>query len=286
MTKTTKSKDDSPNQVPVVIQPETGLFDLDLREIWQYWQLLYFLIWREVKVRYKQTVIGASWAILQPLITMVILTIIFGKFAKIPSDGLPYPVFSYTALLPWVFFAQALTRSGASLVSSANLVTKVYFPRLIIPIAAALAPIVDFLVSFLVLIGMMIWYGITPIWSSLLALPLFMVLTIMTALGVSLWLSPLNVRYRDVGHTLPFISQFWMYCSPVVYPVSLVPERWQLLYSLNPMVGVIEGFRWALLGKDSPNFMAMGISAIVVLALLVGGLVFFKKMEGTFADVV
>lgn len=286
MTTTTRSTDESPKKVPLIIQPVTGLFDLDLREIWQYWELLYFLVWREVKVRYKQTVIGAAWAIIQPLMTMVIFTIVFGKFAKIPSDGLPYPVFAYAALLPWTFFAQALTRSGASLVGNANLVTKVYFPRLIIPLAAALAPIVDFLVSFLVLIGMMIWYGITPTWSGLLALPFFMVLTIMTALAVSLWLSPLNVRYRDVGHTLPFISQFWMYASPVVYPVSLVPERWQLLYSLNPMVGVIEGFRWALLGKESPNFMAMAISATVVLALLVGGVVFFKKMEGTFADVV
>ena len=270
----------------IVIQPSKGLFHVDFAELWQYRELIYFLIWREVKVRYKQTVVGATWAIVQPLVTMVIFTIVFGRFAKIPSDGLPYPVFAYTALLPWTFFAQALTRSGGSLVSSANLVTKVYFPRLIIPLAAVFAPIVDFLVSFLVLIGMIIWYGITPTWTGLLALPCFMVLTVATALGVTLWLSPLNVRYRDVGHTLPFISQFWMYASPVVYPVSLVPEKWQTLYSLNPMVGVIEGFRWALLGKQSPNFIAMAISAAVVLALLSGGILFFKKMEGTFADVV
>jgi lipopolysaccharide transport system permease protein len=286
MNKTLKETEESVMKVPLVIQPVTGLFDLDLREIWQYWELLYFLVWREVKVRYKQTVIGASWAIIQPLMTMVIFTIVFGRFAKIPSDGLPYPVFAYTALLPWTFFAQALTRSGASLVGNANLVTKVYFPRLIIPLAATLAPIVDFLVSFLVLIGMMIWYGITPTWGGLMALPFFMVLTIMIALAVSLWLSPLNVRYRDVGHILPFLSQFWMYASPVAYPVSLVPEKWQFLYSLNPMVGVIEGFRWVLLGKESPNFMAMVVSMIVVLALLLGGIIFFKKMEGTFADVV
>jgi lipopolysaccharide transport system permease protein len=277
---------ESQGRVPIIIQPVTGLFDLDLREIWQYWELLYFLVWREVKVRYKQTVIGATWAIVQPLMTMVIFTIVFGRFAKIPSDGLPYPIFAYTALLPWTFFAQALTRSGGSLVSSANLVTKVYFPRLMIPLAAVFAPIVDFFVAFLVLIGMMVWYGITPTWGGLVALPFLILLAITTALGVSLWLSPLNVRYRDVGHTLPFISQFWMYASPVVYPVSLVPEKWQLLYSLNPMVGVIEGFRWALLGKESPNFMAMAISAAVVLGILAGGLIFFKKMEGTFADVV
>jgi lipopolysaccharide transport system permease protein len=286
MNRTERQTRESQGRVPIIIQPVTGLFDLDLREIWQYWELLYFLIWREVKVRYKQTVIGATWAVIQPLMTMVIFTIVFGRFAKIPSDGLPYPVFAYTALLPWTLFAQALTRSGGSLVGSANLVTKVYFPRLMIPLAAVLAPIVDFLVSFLILIGMMIWYGITPTWSGLLALPFFMVLTVMTALAVSLWLSPLNVRFRDVGHTLPFLSQFWMYASPVAYPVSLVPEKWQLLYSLNPMVGVIEGFRWALLGKESLDFMAMGISATVVLGLLVGGIVFFKRMEGTFADVV
>jgi lipopolysaccharide transport system permease protein len=286
MNRTERQTRESQGRVPIIIQPVTGLFDLDLREIWQYWELLYFLIWREVKVRYKQTVIGASWAIIQPLMTMVIFTIVFGRFAKIPSDGLPYPIFAYTALLPWTFFAQALTRSGGSLVGNASLVTKVYFPRLIIPFAAALAPIVDFLASFLVLVGMMIWYGITPTWSGLLALPFFMVLAVTTALAVSLWLSPLNVRYRDVGHTLPFMSQFWMYASPVAYPVSLVPERWQLVYSLNPMVGVIEGFRWALLGKESPNFMAMAVSTVVVVVLLLGGTVFFKKMEGTFADVV
>ncbi len=275
----------SPGFHRILIQPSKGLFHLDLADLWKYHELLYFLVWREVKVRYKQTVIGAAWAILQPVMAMVVFTIIFGKFAKIPSDGLPYPVFAYTALLPWNLFAQSLTRSGASLVENANLITKVYFPRLMIPLGAALAPIVDFFVSFLVLLGLMAWFGISPTWG-ILALPFFLVLTLITALSVNLWLSPLNVKYRDVGHTLPFLSQFWMYASPVVYPVSLVPERWQSLYSLNPMVGVIEGFRWALLGKQSPNFMAMAISTAVVFALLLGGIVYFKKAERTFADVV
>jgi lipopolysaccharide transport system permease protein len=229
--------------------------------------------------------IGAAWAILQPLMTMVVFSIIFGKFAKVPSDGLPYSVFAYTALLPWNLFAHALTGSGASLVNNANLITKVYFPRLMVPLAAAVAPIVDFFVSFLILLGLMAWFGIHPTWG-ILALPFFLVLTFMTALSVNLWLSPLNVRYRDVGYTLSFLSQLWMYASPVVYPLSLIPEKWQFLYSLNPMVGVIEGFRWALLGKQSPSFMAMAISVAVVFGLLLSGIVYFKRSERTFADVI
>jgi len=236
-------------------------------------------------VRYKQTVIGTGWAIFQPLMTMVIFTIVFGNLAKIPSDGLPYPIFAYTALLPWNFFAQALSRSGNSLVGSANLITKVYFPRLIIPIAAAVAPIVDFAIAFIILVGMMIWFGIAPTWG-MLALPLFLLLTLITALSVGLWLSALNVRYRDVGYIIPFLTQFWMYASPVVYPVSLVPEKWRLLYSLNPIVGVIEGFRWALLDTGSPDFRVMAASGVVVMALLLGGIVYFRQMEQTFADVV
>lgn len=269
----------------ILIEPSKGLFHLDIKELWQYHELLYFLIWREVKVRYKQTMIGGAWAILQPLMTMVIFSIIFGRFAKIPSDGVPYPVFTYTALLPWMFFAQALTRSGASLVENANLITKVYFPRLMIPLGAASAPIVDFIVSFMVLICLMAFYGIHPT-MRILALPFLLVLTLMTAFSVNLWLSPLNVKYRDVGHAFPFLSQFWMYASPVAYPLSLIPEKWQFLYSFNPMVGVIEGFRWALLGKQTPNFMAMAISIIAVLALFLSGILYFKKMEQTFADVI
>jgi lipopolysaccharide transport system permease protein len=258
---------------------------LGLGAVWHYRELLYFLVWREVKVRYKQTVIGAGWAILQPVMAMLIFTVIFGSFAKIPSEGLPYPVFAFTALLPWTYFAQALSRSGTSLVGNANLITKVYFPRLIIPFAAVLAPAVDFLLSFLVLLGLMVWFGVTPTWG-VLALPLFLLFTIMTALAMGLWLAPLNVKYRDVGHTIPFLVQVWMYASPVAYPVSLVPEQWRPLYSLNPMAGVIEGFRWALLGKASPDFVVMAVSAAMVVTLLMGGLVYFKKMERTFADVV
>jgi lipopolysaccharide transport system permease protein len=269
----------------IVIQPGGGLFHLELKAIWHYRELLYFLIWRDVKVRYKQTAIGAGWAIFQPLMTMVIFTMVFGNFAKIPSDGLPYPIFAYTALLPWNNFAQAIGRSGVSLVGSANLISKVYFPRLIIPLSAAVAPLVDFAVAFVILLAMMAWFGIALTWG-VLALPLFLLLALTTALAVGLWLSALDVRYRDVGYTIPFMVQIWMYVSPVAYPVSLVPERWRLLYSLNPMAGVIEGFRWALLGKGNPDFGVMTASAVVVMVLLLGGIVYFRQMERTFADVV
>jgi lipopolysaccharide transport system permease protein len=269
----------------IIIQPGRGLFHLELKAIWHYRELLYFLIWRDVKVRYKQTSIGAGWAIFQPLMTMIIFTMVFGNFAKIPSDGLPYPIFAYTALLPWNNFAQAIGRSGVSLVGSANLISKVYFPRLIIPLSAAVAPLVDFAIAFVILLAMMAWLGIAPTWG-VLALPLFLLLALATALAVGLWLSALDVRYRDVGYTIPFVVQIWMYASPVAYPVSLVPERWRLLYSLNPMAGVIEGFRWALLGKGNPDFGVMVASAVVVMALLLGGIVYFRQMERTFADVV
>jgi lipopolysaccharide transport system permease protein len=272
-------------QPTIFIKPRRGLLDLDLQAVWQYRELLYFLTWRDVKVRYKQTAIGAAWAILQPLLTMVIFSIVFGQFAKIPSDGLPYPVFAYTALLPWHLFAQAINRSGTSLVQSANLITKVYFPRLIIPIAATLGPLVDFAIAFVLLLGMMVGFGIVPTWG-VLVLPFFILLALLTALAVCLFISVLNVKYRDVGHAIPFLVQFWMYASPVAYPVSVVPQQWQLLYSLNPMVGVIEGFRWALLGKASPDFMVMTVSTIVVLFLLFSGIVYFRRMERTFADVI
>ena len=267
------------------IEPTRGLFKLDLAAVWEFRELLYFLVWRDVKVRYKQTVIGATWVILQPLLTMAIFTVIFGHLAKLPSDGLPYSIFTYTALLPWNYFSQAVTRSGASLVGDANLVKKVYFPRLIIPLASVLSPLVDFVVSFVLLSAMVAWFGIAPGWG-LLALPLFLLLAFMTALAVGLWLSPLNSKYRDVGYTIPFLTQFWMYASPVAYSVRLVPEKWRLIYSLNPMAGVIEGFRWALLGNESPAFGAMAVSAFVVIALLLSGIVFFKRMERTLADIV
>jgi len=268
-----------------VIESSQGLFDLELRAVWQARELLAFLVWRDVKVRYKQTLIGASWAILQPLMTMMIFTVIFGHFARLPSDGLPYSVFSYTALLPWMYFAQAIERSGKSLIGDTNLIKKVYFPRLLVPLAAILTPLVDCAIAFCLLLGLLAWFGITPTWGMLL-LPLFMLLALLTALAVSLWLAPLNVRYRDVGHAIPFLIQFWMYASPVAYSVNLIPERWRPLYGLNPMLGVIEGFRWALLGKASPDFQVMMISATAVFILLLGGLLYFKRMEHTFADVI
>ena len=268
----------------VVSRPNQGFSKQDLVALWEFRELFYFLVWRDVKIRYKQTALGAAWAIVQPVMTMVIFTVIFGNFAKIPSDGLPYAVFSYTALLPWNYFSQAITRSGDSLVGDANLIKKVYFPRLIIPLAAVSSPLVDFFVSFLVLLARQAWFGIVPGWGVLI-LPLFLVLAFMTALAVGLWLSPLNARYRDVRYTIPFLVQFWMYASPVVYSVSMVPEKWRPIFSLNPLVGVIEGFRWALLGKGDPAMRSIMISAGVVLMLLLGGMFFFKRMERYFADV-
>jgi lipopolysaccharide transport system permease protein len=268
----------------VVIRPSKGFSKRDLVALWEFRELLYFLVWRDVKIRYKQTVIGAAWAILQPVMTMVIFTMIFGNFAKIPSDGLPYAIFSYTALLPWNYFAQAIARSGDSLVGDANLIKKVYFPRLIIPLAAVSSPLVDFCVSFFVLLAMLAWFGIVPGWG-VLVLPFLLVLAFMTALAVGLWLSPLNARYRDIRYAIPFLIQLWMYASPVVYSVSIVPEQWRPIFSLNPLAGVIEGFRWALLGKGDPAIGTIMISACTVLLLLLGGMLFFKRMERYFADV-
>jgi lipopolysaccharide transport system permease protein len=275
----------APEVPTVVIEPGKGLFHLDLPAVWRYRELLCFLVWRDLKVRYKQTVLGVVWGILQPLMTMLIFTVIFSKFARLPSDGFPYPIFVYSALLPWSYFASAFGRSGTCLVGEANLISKVYFPRLIIPLASVTTPLVDFSISFTILLGMTAWYGITPTWG-VLALPLFLLLAVITALSVSLWLSALNVMYRDVGYTVPFIVQCWMYASPVAYPVSLIPDRWRWLYSLNPMAGVIEGFRWALLDKESPDFGVMALSTCAVLVLLAGGVIYFKRMERTFADVI
>jgi len=272
-------------QSTVVIEPKKGLFQLDLKGIWQYRELLYFLVWRDLKVRYKQTVIGIGWAVLQPFVTMVIFTIIFGKLVKVPSDGIAYPIFAYSALLPWNYFASALQRCVVSVVGDAALVSKVYFPRLILPLAGTISGFADFFVSFLLLLGMMTFYHLGLSWT-VLVLPFFLLLALSTALAVGLWLSALNVRYRDVGHTIPFLMQVWMYASPIVYPVSVIPEKYRFFYSLNPMVGVIEGFRWALLGKQSPDFGVMAISVAMVLLLMSGGLVFFRNMEKTFADVV
>jgi lipopolysaccharide transport system permease protein len=265
------------------IEPASNRLTLGLKELWEYRELLYFLVWRDVKVRYKQTAIGAAWAIIQPFLTMVIFTLVFDKFAKMPSNGLPYPIFSFAALLPWTYFSRSLNQSVLSVVSNANLITKVYFPRLLLPIAAIFGGLIDLAISFIFLLGMMIWYGITPGWA-ILTLPVFVLLTILTALSVSLWLAVINVRYRDVGQAISFLVQIWMFVSPVAYPVSVVPEKWRLLYELNPMVGVIEGFRWALTGSDKPPFPPIILSTIIVCVLLYGGILFFKKMEETFAD--
>ncbi|HTG01092.1 MAG TPA: ABC transporter permease [Nitrospirota bacterium] len=269
----------------VVVQATQKLLQVDFGELWRYRELLYFMAWRDVIVRYKQTAIGASWAVIQPLITMIIFTLIFGVLARVPSDGIPYPVFAFAGLLPWTFFSQVLTRGGNSVVASSNLVTKIYFPRILLPIAAAAAPAVDFILMFLMLFALMAWYHIALTWN-LLALPLFLGLAFLTSTAVTLWLSSLNVRYRDVGYIIPFMSQVWMYASPVVYPASVIPEKWRLLYGLNPMAGVIEGFRWSLLGNGSPDFKVIAISACVVLVLLIGGLMYFKRVEQTFADVI
>ena len=235
--------------------------------------------------RYKQTAIGAAWVIVQPLLTMIVFTVVFSKLARFPSDGVPYPVFAFTALLPWTYFSQALMKTSVSVVSSSNLVTKIYFPRLLIPLSASIAPVIDLCFSFLVLFALMAWFEIQP-GIGLLALPLFLALAMMTALAVGLWSSALNVKYRDVNSVIPFLIQVWMYASPVVYPVSFIPEKWRMLYSLNPMVGVIEGFRWALFGKRNPDFLIIAVSSLAVLALLVGGVVYFRRMEQTFADVI
>jgi len=269
----------------VVIEPRKSLLHLDLKAIWEYRELLYFLVWRDLKVRYRQTVIGIGWVVLQPVLTMVLFTAVFGNFAKIPSDGVPYPIFTYSALLPWNLFASSLARGTESVVGNAQLISKIYFPRLLLPISGILSPTVDFAISFVIFAAMMIWFRTLPTWG-VLALPFFLILALLTALAVGLWLSALNVRYRDVGHTIPFLVQLWMFASPVAYPVSLVPERWRVLYSLNPMAGVIEGFRWALLGKESPDFEVIVISSMMVTTLLISGVVFFKHTERTFADVI
>ena len=267
------------------IEPATGWTALGLRELWHYRELLYFLTWRDVKVRYKQTALGAAWAIIQPLFMMIVFSLFFGRLARVPSDGIPYPVFSFCALLPWQLFAHALTESSNSLVGNQNLITKVYFPRLVIPLAAVLGGVIDFLIAFAILLLLMLYYGIVPGWA-ILTLPAFLLLAIATALGVGLWLSALNVQYRDVRYTINFLVQFWLFATPVAYPSSLIPEKWRVFYGLNPMAGVVEGFRWALLGKSEPPGMMLWVSVAVVVLLLLGGLYYFRRMEQEFADVV
>lgn len=269
----------------IVIEPSHGWAALQLRELWRYRELLYFLIWRDLKLRYKQTVIGAAWAILQPLLTMLIFAVIFGRLIGVPSDGLPYPLFAYAALLPWSFFSLSMTQAGMSLIRDSNLISKIYFPRLVVPISSVLSGVVDFFVAFIVLLGLMAYYGIVPSLAAL-TIPLFLALALMSALGVSLWLSALNVKYRDIRYTIPFLVQIWLYATPVAYPSSLIPDNWRLLYGLNPMVGVIEGFRWALLGAQNPDGWMIAISSAIVILLFIGGLFFFRRMEREFADIV
>jgi lipopolysaccharide transport system permease protein len=275
----------SPRPDPQIeIRPPRGWIGLGFDELWAYRELLYFLTWRDIKVRYKQTALGASWAIIQPFCTMLVFSLFFGRLAKIPSDGVPYPIFSYAALVPWTFFATALGQSANSLVGSANLIAKVYFPRLIIPIASTLAGLLDLTIAALVLLGMLAYYQIVP-GLAILLLPLFVLLALVTALGVGLWLSALNVQYRDVRYIVPFLIQFWMFATPVAYPSSLLGEPWRTLYGLNPMAGVVEGFRWALLGTPPPGRLIL-LSAAVALLLLISGALYFRRMEQTFADVV
>ena len=272
--------------LPVVeIRPDHRWVNLDLRAVWRYRGLLYFLAWRELKVRYKQAAIGVGWAILQPAIAALIFTAIFGHFAKLPSDGVPYALFAFSALIAWTYFAEAFRRSASGLVDDSELIRKIYFPRLIMPLASVVTPVVDFAFSFLALLVLMLWYRVAPP-PTLVLFPAFVLLAMLFALGLGLCLAPLNVRFRDVKHALPFLVQIGMYASPVVYPVSIVPEKWRLLYSLNPMVGVIEGFRWSLLGGHRPDFGSMLLSLFVVGTLLVVGLVYFRNMERSFADVI
>ena len=261
----------------IKIRPQKKWVPVDLHELWEYRELLVSFFTRDVKIRYKQTVLGFLWAIIQPLFLMVVFSLFFGRLAQVPSDGIPYPLFSFAALLPWTLFAEGLTRSSTSMVNNANIMTKVYFPRLIMPLSGILSPLVDFTIAFVILLLMMAYYGFVPT-IAIILLPFFVLLALMTSLSVGLWLSALNVKYRDFQYTIPFIIQMWLFVSPVVYPASMIPQQWQFLYALNPMSGVIEGFRWALLGTSPPQAMIL-VSVIVVVFLLVGGLFYFKRME-------
>lgn len=267
------------------IEPSKGWVYLGLKELWAYRELIYFLIWRDVKVRYKQSVLGASWAILQPFFAMVVFSIFFGKLAKMPSDGIPYPIFSYAALVPWAFFANGLNQASNSLVGGANLIKKVYFPRLAMPIASVLGGFVDFVLAFIMLIVMMFYFGVSPT-INVLWLPFFLVLAFIASLGTSLWLSAMYVQFRDIRHVVPFLTQIWMFATPIVYPSSLLSEPWRSLYGINPMAGVIEGFRWALLGTGNHPGPILIVSSLVAIILMVSGAFYFRRLEKTFADVV
>lgn len=270
----------------IYIKPSKGLAALNLRDLWVYRELVYFMVWRDVKVKYKQTLLGMAWAVIQPVMTMLVFTFLFGKVAKLPTDGIPYPVFSFTALLPWGLFTTALNQGSRSLVAHNNMVTKIYFPRLILPLASVLSGVVDFAIAFVILIGLMLYYQVTPAWHLLWTLPLLLVMTVVTALGVALWLSAINVKYRDVNQALPFLTQFWLFATPVAYSASVISAKWQLVYSLNPMAGVVNGFRWALLGSGNGPDLSFWVSALISVVILISGLFYFRSMEKTFADTI
>jgi lipopolysaccharide transport system permease protein len=274
------------DNIPVIrIEPSKGWSPIKFKELFEYRELLFFLIWRDIKVRYKQTVLGAAWAVIQPFFTMVVFSIFFGRLAKVPSDGIPYPIFSYTALVPWTFFANGMNQGSNSLVASANLIKKVYFPRLTIPIATVFSGTVDFVLAFIMLTAMMLYYGFVPT-ANILWLPIFLLLALITSLGVSLWLSAMNVQFRDVRYIIPFLTQLWLFATPVAYPSSLLSEPWRTIYGINPMVGVVEGFRWALLGTNTAPGPVIIVSCLMSLAILVSGSFYFRRMEKNFADIV
>ena len=284
MTETSVTKQEPVEQV-VVLKPSKGWIALNLKDLWLYRELIYFLTWRDVIVRYKQTVLGAAWAIIQPVINMLVLSFIFGNLGRLSTEGFPRPIFTFAALLPWGLFSKALSDTGRSMLSNRNMITKVYFPRMIIPLSSILGGLVDFSIQFLVLIGMMIYYQFMPT-SAVWTLPLFLLLALATALGVGLWLSALNVLYRDINYILPFLTQFWLLLTPVGYSVSEISPQWQVVYALNPMVCVVQGFRWALLGTAAPSWISLAISVAISLGLLVSGMFYFRRMERTFADMV
>lgn len=276
----------SSGSVPAtIIRPSRGWVALDVGELWEYRDLLYFFIWRDIKVRYKQTIMGVSWAIIQPFFTMVIFSVFFGRLAKVPSDDLPYPLFSYAALVPWTFFANGLTQAPNSLVMNADMVKKIYFPRLLMPAATILAGVVDFILAFVVLLGMMLAFGYLPT-SNVIWLPLLLLLALVTALGVGIWLTALNVQFRDVRYAVPFLTQAWLFLTPIAYPSSMLEEPWRTLYGLNPMAGVVEGFRWALLGTDTAPGPIVLVSALMATIIFVSGVFYFRRMEKRFADVI
>lgn len=270
----------------IYIKPSKGLAALNLRDLWVYRELVYFMVWRDVKVKYKQTLLGMAWAVIQPVMTMLVFTFLFGKVAKLPTDGIPYPVFSFTALLPWGLFTTALNQGSRSLVAHNNMVTKIYFPRLILPLASVLSGVVDFAIAFVILVVLMFYYQVTPAWHLLWTLPLLLIMTVVTALGVALWLSAINVKYRDVNQALPFLTQFWLFATPVAYSASVISAKWQLVYSLNPMAGVVNGFRWALLGSGNGPDLSFWVSALISVVILISGLFYFRSMEKTFADTI